>query len=158
MLAVYKQQILNILTVIGIIVFIIFLSIHHITSNNSYADNILANIAKTRAERSFGFIFFLMIIFLAFGIPMVAYYIANALKKIKVVKNHEYIAYHAIVSSVRDNKVTIYDKNKYYMYRYCTCVGIKEKNIHSIHATLIFVPDDVFLFPDDDKYKVDKKR
>ena len=151
-----KHQILNILVVIGIMAIVIFLSVHHMTTDNSYTGNIVTNVMKTRANRSFGFILFLMIIFLAFGIPIVVYYITNALKKIRVVHNHEYIAYHAIVSSVRNSKITIYDKNRHYTYKYCTCVGIKEKNINNTPATLIFVPDDVLLFPDIDEYKVDK--
>ena len=153
---VYKHQILNILVVIGIMAIVIFLSVHHMTTDHSYTGNIVTNIMKTRANRSFGFILFLMIIFLAFGIPIVVYYINNALKKIRVVRNHEYIAYHAIVSSVKNSKITIFDKNRRYTYKYCTCVGIKEKNIDNTPATLIFVPDDVLLFPDIDEYKVDK--
>ena len=146
--AVYKHQILNILVVIGIMAFIIFLSVHRMTTDQSYTDNVVTNIMQTRANRSFGFILFLMIIFLAFGIPIIAYYISNALRKIRVVKRHEYIAYHAIVSGVHNSKITIYDGNKHYLYNYCTCVGIKEKNVHFTSATLIFIPDDVFLFPD----------
>lgn len=153
LLEVYKHQFLNVLVVIGIMVFVIFLSVHYMTTGHSYTNNVITNIAITRANRSFGFIFFLMIIFLAFGIPIVAFYISNALKKIRVVKNHEYIAYHAIVSGVRNGKITIYNKNKHYTYNYCTCVGIKEENIHNTPAFLVFIPDDVLLFPDSDKYK-----
>ena len=151
LLEVYKHQLLNILVVIGIMIFIIFLSVHHMISDYSYTDNVVTNIIHTRANRRFGFIFFLMIIFLAFGIPIVAFYISNALKKIRVVKNHQYIAYHVIVSGVRDNKLTIYNKKIHYTYNYCTCVGIKEKDIHNTPATLIFVPDDVLLFPEETK-------
>lgn len=156
LLSIYKQQFLNILVVIGIMSFIIFLSIHHIETDYSYTGNMVDNIIRTRNNRLFGSIFFLMIIFLAFGIPIVAYYITNALKKIKVVRNHEYIAYHAIISSVNNSKIVVYEKNKHYTYKYCTCIGIKEKNIHNTKATLIFIPDDVLLFPDNEKYIVDK--
>lgn len=153
---IYKQQFLNVLVVIGIMVFIIFLSVHHMITDHSYTSNTITNIMQTRNNRSFGFILFLMIIFLAFGIPIIAFYITNALKKIRIVKNHEYIAYHAIVSGVNNNKIAIHTGNKHYTYKYCTCVEIKEKNIHNTPATLIFIPDDVLLFPDNDKYKVDK--
>lgn len=153
LLEVYKHQILNILVVIGIMVFIIFLSVHHMISDYSYTDNVVTNIIHTRANRRFGFIFFLMIIFLAFGIPIVAFYISNALKKIRVVKNHQYIAYHVIVSGVRDNKLTIYNKKIHYTYNYCTCVGIKEEEIHNTPAILVFIPDDVLLFPDSEETK-----
>lgn len=156
LLTIYKNHILNTLVVVGIMAVVIFLSVHHMMNDNGYTGNVVSNIAHTRANRAFGFLFFMMLIFLAFGIPIVAFYIANTLKKIRVVKNHEYIAYHVIVSGVRNSKITIYDKNKHYVYNYCTCVGIKEKNIHNTPATLIFIPDDVFLFPDNEKYKVDK--
>ena len=154
--AVYKEQFLNMLVVIGFMLFIIYLSVHHMITDQSYTNDVVTNIIHTRANRSFGFILFMMIIFLAFGIPIIAFYITNALKKIKIVKNHEYIAYHAIVSSVTNNKITIFDGNKRFNYKYCTCVGIKEKDIHNTRATLIFVPDDLLLFPDNEKYKVEK--
>ena len=154
--AVYRNQFLNVLVVIAIMAFIIFLSIHHMTTDQSFTDNMITNVLQTRANRRFGFIFFLMLIFLAFGIPIIAYYIAHSIRKIKVVKNHEYIVYHAIVTSVNSGKITIFDGNKRYTYNYCTCVGIKEKNIHRTPANLIFIPDDVFLFPDNEKYKVEK--
>lgn len=154
--AVYKHQILNILVVVGFMVFTIYLCVHHMITDQSYTDNVITNIMQTRANRSFGFVLFLTIIFLSFGIPIVSYYVTNALKKIGVVRNHEYIAYHVIVPRINNGKIYIYDKNRKYAYNYCTCVGIKEKNIHNIPATLIFVPDDVLIFPDNEKYKVEK--
>lgn len=148
LLAVYKQNLLNLLVVIGIMSFAVFLSINHMTIEHSYTGNIVSNIIHTRSNRLFGVIFFLMIIFLAFGIPIIVYYVTNAIQKIRVVHNHEYIAYHAIVSSVNNSKIVIYDKNKHYTYKYGTCVGIKEKSIHNTPMILIFVPNDVLLFPD----------
>ena len=148
LLSVYKNEFLNILVVIGGMLFIIFISIYHMINSNGYPSDLI----EMRSERLFGTIFFLMIIFLAFGIPIVAYYLANAIKKIKVVRNHDYIAFHAIVSSVKNNKLSIYDKNKHYKYNYCTCVGIKEKDVNNTEAILIFIPDDVFLFPDNKIY------
>ena len=153
---VYKQQFLNVIVVIAIMAIVIFIGVHHMITDYSYTDNVITNIIHTRANRLFGTIFFSMIVFITFGIPIIAYYITNALQKIKAVKNHDYIAYHAIVSSVNNSKISIYDGKKHYKYNYCTCVGIKEKNIHDTKATLIFIPDDVLLFPDNEKYKVDK--
>ena len=154
LLAVYKEQLLNLFVVVGFMLFIIVISLFHLLNKHGYPSNML----EFRAERSFGLMFFLMIIFLAFGIPIITFYIANALKKIKVVRNHEYIVFHAIVSSVKNNKISIYNKNKYYKYNYCTCVGIKEKDIHNTPSILIFIPDDVLLFPDNDKYKIEKNK
>ena len=150
---VYKEQFKNILVVIGIMVVVITFCIYRIMTGYSYSDNLLMNLLEVRAKRSFGFIFFLTIFFFAFGIPIIVYYLSNALKKIRVVKNHEYIAYHAIVPSVHMGKIGIYDKKKYYKYKYCTCVGIKEKKVNFTNATLIFIPDDVLLFPDNEDNK-----
>lgn len=154
--ALYKNQFLNVLVVIAFMLFVIFIGVRYMSHDHSYTENVVMNLMTVRAKRAFGLVFFFMIIFLAFGIPIIAFYVSNALKKIRVVKNHEYIAYHAIVSGVRNGKINIYNGSKYYKYNYCTCVGIKEKNVHFIKATLIFVPDDVFLFPDTDEYKVTK--
>ena len=150
---IYKDQFLNILVVIAFMTVFILATIHHMISDNSYNGNLITNLIQLRANRKFGFAFFLMIIFLAFGIPIIAFYITNAYKKIKVVKNHEYIAYHAIVSGVHNGKIAIYNNNMYYKYDYCICVGIKEKNVHDLPATLIFIPDDVLLFPDKEDNK-----
>ena len=151
LLEVYKHQFLNVLVVIVIMLFVIFLGVNYMTTDHSYTSNIITNVVKIRAKKSFGFIFFLMIIFLAFGIPIITFYISNALKKIRVVKNHEYIAYHVIATSVNNSKITIYDKNKHYTYNYCTCVGIKEEEINNTPAILVFIPDDVLLFPEETK-------
>ena len=153
---VYKEQLKNFFAVIGIMVLVSVAFFHHIMMKHSYSSGIVSAYTEYRAEKAFGFIFFLMIFFLTFAIPLIAYYIANAIKKIKIVKNHEYIAFHAIVSSVRSGKISIYTKKNHYSYKYCTCVGIKEKNVHFIPATLIFIPDDVLLFPDDENHKVEK--
>ena len=154
--SVYKHQVLNILVVIAIMSIVVFACYHYMTTDHSYTNNVAANLVRIRAKRSFGFILFLSIFFLAFAIPIVAFYIANALKKIRVVRKHEYIAYHVIISSVTSGKISIYDKNKSFRYNYCTCVGIKEKDIHDTPATLIFIPDDVLLFPDNETYKENK--
>ena len=78
------------------------------------------------------------------------------MKKVKVVKKHEYIAYHAIVPSVHNGKIFIWNNNKHYSYKYCTCVGIRERNVKDTPATLIFVHDDVFIFPDSEDCIVNK--
>lgn len=157
LLAVYKNQFLNVLAVIGIMLIVIGASVHHIIREHSYTGEVIRDLIELRTRRGFGVMFFLTVFFIAFGIPIIAYYVSNALKKIRVVKNHEYIAYHAIVSGVHNGNINIYEKNKQYSYKYCTCVGIKEKDVQHIPATLIFLPDDVFLFPDNENYKVDKQ-
>lgn len=142
--AVYSEQIKNILVVVGIMAFVMVIGIHYMITEHSYT-----NLIELRAKRSFGFIFFVMIFFSSFGIPIIAYYITHALKKISIVKKHEYMAYHVIVPRVNNGKIYIYDKNKHYKYKYCTCVGIREKDIDFTPATLVFIPDDVLIFADD---------
>lgn len=151
--AVRKHQILNVLVVIGVMLVIVFLGINYMARDHSYTDNLIKNLIITRSRRSFGFIFFMMIFFLAFAIPIIAYYVSNALKKIRVVRDHEYIAYHAIVPSVNNGRIGIYHKGKQFTYKYCTCVGIKEKEVKDTKAILVFVPDDVFLFPENEEYR-----
>ena len=145
LLAVYKGQFLNVLVVIGIMLLVIGLCIHYVMREHGYTGNIISNLIELKAKKAIGGMFFLMIFFLAFGIPIIAYYVSNALKKIRVVRNHEYIAYHVIVQSVNSGRISIYDKNKHYSYKYCTCVGIKEKDVHLTPATLIFYRDMIFI-------------
>ena len=146
--AVYKEQIKNILVVVGFMIFVMVIGIRYMKTDHNYTGNVINNLMELKAKRAFGFIFFTMLFFSAFGIPIIAYYISHALKKISIVKKHEYMAYHVIVPSVNNGKIHIYDKNKHYEYKYCTCVGIKEKNVNFTPATLIFIPDDVLIFSD----------
>ena len=148
--AVYKEQSKTVLFVIAYMVMTIAASVHYMSREHNYAGGIVSDLIELRSKKAFGFAFFLMIIFLAFGIPIIAYYLANAWKKIRVVKNHEYIAYHAIIQGVHNGNIGIYAEKRHYTYKYCTCVGIKEKDVKQTPVTLIFLPDDVFLFPDDE--------
>lgn len=151
--AIYKEQFLNLLVVIGFMLLTIVAAIYRILKEHVYTGDVVRDMIELKTYRATGLLFFLMIIFLTFGIPIMSFYITNFIKKVKVVRKHEYIAYHAIVSGVRDSKVTIWDNNKHYSYNYCTCVGIKEKNVHFTKAILIFIPDDVLLFPDTENNK-----
>ncbi|MBO4292897.1 MAG: hypothetical protein J5881_00695 [Clostridia bacterium] len=146
--AVYKEQLKTVLFVIAYMVMTIVASVHYMSREHDFSGGIVSDLIELRAKKEFGFAFFLMIIFLAFGIPIIAYYVANAWKKIRVVKNHEYIAYHAIIQGVHNGNIGIYAEKRHYTYKYCTCVGIKEKDVKQTPVTLIFLPDDVFLFPD----------
>ena len=154
--AVIKNQFLNVAVVIAIMIFVVLLCLYRMVAGYKYTTNVLYNIAVTRAKRRFGLIFFLSVFFVAFGIPIIAFYLANAFKKIRVVRKHEYFVYHAIVSSVKSGKIAIYKEGRHYNYNYCTCVGIREKKVNNTEAILIFVPDDVFLFPVNDKYKIEE--
>ena len=41
------------------------------------------------------------------------------------------------------------NKNKQYKNKYCILVGMREKQIDNTPAVLIFIPDDVLVFPDE---------
>ena len=146
---VFRNQVLDHVVVISIMLLFVIAGITRmIYGEREAAPGLIGAIAHVKAERATGFILFAMIIIAAFGIPILAYYVTNAVSRLSVVKKHKYIAYHAIVKGVRSYKITIYDKPRKYSYNYATCVGIREKNVHDTRAILIFIPDDVLIFPD----------
>ena len=147
--AVFKNQVLDHVVVISLMLLIVIRGIERIIyGSHKAAPGLIGAIVHVRIERSTGFLFFAMIIIAAFCIPILAYYITNAACRLSVVRKHKYIAYHAIVKSVKSYKININDKGRHYSYKYATCVGIREKNVHDTRAVLIFIPDDVLVFPD----------
>ena len=148
--AVLKDQVLNLGTVVFLLIgFVLFamVSITH-ESDADYKGRIIASIIHVKAERAVGPLAFIMLFFIVFGIPIMAYYITNTVYKLRVVRRHKYIAYHAIVKEVKTYKLLIRHNGRVYKYDYCTCVGIREKKVHDTKAILVFIPDDLFLFPD----------
>ena len=147
--AVFKNQVLDHVTVIVIMLLILNAGIARMLIGEHQASpGLIGAIVHVRRERATGFLFFAMVIIAAFGIPILAYYITNAACRMSVVRKHKYIAYHAIVKNVRTYKICINDEGRHYSYKYTTCVGIREKNVHDTKAILIFIPDDVLVFPD----------
>lgn len=148
--AVIKEQILNIQFVA--ICMILFLGITFfsmsVDTDGVEPGNIAAAIIHVKSEKAEGPAFFISVFIISFWIPIFAYYITNAIYKLRIVHKHEYIAYHAIVNSVKDNVIKISDKKRNYKYDYCTCVGIRQSKVNNTKATLIFIPDDVLLIPD----------
>ena len=149
------EEFLNVLVVVVIMLIIILVTGHYMVTDHSYTDDLLKNIMIMRARKAFGFMFFLTIFLLAFGIPIIAYYISNAIYRFKIIKEHKYLAYHAIVSG-GSNGIAIYQKNMHYQFKYCIYIGIKAKDVHQTPATLIFIPDYVLVVPDSEEYKLDK--
>lgn len=152
---VLRDQLLDIFTIVLVILFLVmrylFLKSYDIFDGKG---NIFYAIIHTKSIRADGYMFFGAVFLAAFWIPIFAYYITNAIYKLRVVKRHEYIVFHAIVDEVDTFKLRI--KNKYvnFKYDYCSCVGIKAKDINKTKSILIFVPDDLVLFPDNEKYKI----
>ena len=152
---VLRDQLLDIFTIVLVILFFVMRYLF-LKSSDSFEGkgNIFYAIIHTKSIRADGYMFFGAVFLAAFWIPIFAYYITNAIYKLRVVKRHEYIVFHAIVDEVDTFKLRI--KNKYvnFKYDYCSCVGIKAKDINKTKSILIFVPDDLVLFPDNEKYKI----
>lgn len=147
--AVIKEQLLNMLTVfLCIMLFIIIALLNRANEGTGSPGNIFYAVIHTKSVRAEGYFFFGAVFLAAFWIPIFAYYITNALYKLRIVRRHEYIAYHAIVDKVDTFKIRINNSGVYYKYDYCSCVGIKSKKINKTMAILIFIPDDLLLFPD----------
>ena len=147
--AILKDQILNIYTVALVIIF--FIAGALLSGSYQHAEipgNIFYAILHTKSVRAEGYLFFGAVFFAAFWIPIFAYYITNAIYKFRIVKRHEYIVYHAIVDKVDTYKIRIKNSGVHFEYNYCSCVGIKARDVNNTKAILIFVPDDMLLFPD----------
>ena len=148
--AVIKEQLLNISTVFLCIMFVIIVALLNGASEGSGTPgNIVYAVMHTKSIRADGYFFFAAVFFASFWIPIFAYYITNAIYKLRIVRRHEYIAYHAIVDKVDTFKIKINNSGVHYGYDYCACVGIKSKNVNKTKSILIFIPDDLLLFPDE---------
>lgn len=149
---VVKDQILNIFTAISFMIIAATAGLISILTYDSHSvspGNLLGAIFYVRVRRGTGVMAFILLLVVVFGIPIFVYYITNAIYKLRTVTTHKYIAYHAIVSSVNTYKVRINNSGRQYEYKYGTLVGMKEKQIKDTPATLIFIPDDVLIFPDE---------
>jgi hypothetical protein len=147
--AVLKDQLLDISTVVlCIVLFLIMALLNGAYEGHGTPGNVLYAIVHTRSTRAEGWFFFGAVFLAAFWIPIFAYYITNAVYRLRIVRHHEYIVYHAIVDKVDTFKISIHNSGVHYKYDYCSCVGIKAKNINKTEAILVFVADELLLFPD----------
>ncbi len=147
--AVLRDQFLNVGVVIFIMILIVFGYIWVIHTPDSVPrGQLVTAVAYVKVRRAEGYLFFGMIFIATFAIPIIAYYITNAVYKLRTVRRREYIAYHAIVNRVDGYTIKINQDGRNYRYDYCSCVGIRAKNVNDTGATLIFIPDDVLLIPD----------
>lgn len=92
------------------------------------------------------FIFFAVLVF---GLPFFSYSLTNFVYRLMVVKRKEYIAYHAIVNGMHNSRLTIIHNSKYIVYKYSNCVGMNSKDVCNTPGIIIYVPDEVYFFPDD---------
>lgn len=99
----------------------------------------------SRTEGVAAFVFFFILIF---GLPVFSFSLTNFIYRLRVVKRREYIAYHAVVRGMHDTRLTIFEKSKYCVFKYSNCVGMRQKDVSDTPGILVFVPDEVYFFPD----------
>ena len=133
--AVLKEQLLN--TIVMIIAPIVLLI------SSGY---VALHARFSRTEGRAGFIFFLILIF---GLPAFSYSVTNFVYRLRVVKRKEYIAFHAIVRGMHDNRLTLYYGSKFNVFKYSNCVGMSQKDVYDTPGIIIFLPDEVYFFPDE---------
>lgn len=98
--------------------------------------------------------FFLVIGAIIFLFPIFSYSLTCVLYRSYAARRGEYLVYRTVVRSVENSELLIWGKHSY-KFKYCTCIGIREKDVNNTKAILVFVPDEVYLIPDDDVSKDD---
>ena len=147
---VVRTQLMILVGVILIMLLIVYAYISSISVPDSVpAGDIAQAVIFVRRRRGQGPLFFMMIFVVTFAISIIAYCITYMAKKLRVILRHEYIAYHVIVKKVEDSTVTVDWDGKVFHYKDCSCIGIKAEKINNTGATLVFIPDDVLLVPDE---------
>ena len=97
-------------------------------------------------------VFLVLIGVLTFGIPIIAYNIASSAYRVRTVKRREYDAYRTVVSGADGLNIWIIDpKDAVHTFEYCRCLGIRSKNVHNTKAILVFIPDEVYLLPEQEE-------
>ena len=151
--AVVKEQFLNVSTVLVIMFLISVITILRMMRgipDGITPGNLIGAIIYVRAKRAMGFRFFVFLFICVFGFPVFVWYVTNAISKLRIISKHEYIAYHAVVASVNGYVMYINsDDGRKYKYDYCSLIGMRAKQVKDTPATLVFIPDDVLMFPDD---------
>jgi hypothetical protein len=151
--AVVKDQFLNVSTVL-VVMFLIsvitILAMMRGVPGGVTPGNLIEAIIYVRAKRAMGYGFFVLLLIAVFGFPMFMWYVTNAVSKLRIISKHEYIAYHAVVARVNGYVMYINsDDGRKYKYDYCSLIGMRAKQVNNTPATLVFIPDDVLMFPDE---------
>ena len=149
---VVKDQILNGFTLISLMIIGAIAGLISILTYDSHSvapGDVFGAIMYVRVRRGTGVMAFILLVIAVFGFPVLVYYLTNAIYKLRIVAGHKYMAYHAVVKSVNSYKIMIDRDGRKYEYKYGTLVGMKEKQVNNTPAILIFIPDDVLIFPDE---------
>lgn len=132
--AVLREQFLNTVVMIVVPIVLMFFS--------GYVA-LHARFSRTVGRAGFVFAFILI-----FGLPLFFYSLTNFVYRLRIVKRREYIAFHAIVRGIHDNRLTIIYKSTNCVFKYSNCVGMLAKEVNDTPGIIIFVPDEVYFFPD----------
>ena len=133
--AVLKEQVLNIIVMI-VVPIVLMVRSGYIAQH--------ARFSRTQGRAGFVFAFILI-----FGLPLFFYSFTNFVYRLRVVKRREYIAYHAVVRGMHDNRLTLFNKSKIHTFKYSNCIGMSEKDVHDTPGIIVFVPDEAYFFPDE---------
>lgn len=95
--------------------------------------------------------FALIAVVLTCLIPSFVYNVTCSVYRILAFRRREYFACHAVVKSVDNFEMCISGKYGVYEFKYCRCLGIREKDVHDTEAVLVFVPGEVYLIPVSEK-------
>lgn len=133
--AVLKEQVLNIIVMI-VVPIVLMVGSGYIAQH--------ARFSRTQGRAGFVFAFILI-----FGLPLFFYSFTNFVYRLRVVKRREYIAYHAVVRGMHDNRLTLFNKSKIHTFKYSNCIGMSEKDVHDTPGIIVFVPDEAYFFPDE---------
>lgn len=150
--AVIRDQILNISTAVVFMFIVAVFGLISIVTYDSHSvspGDLIGAVFYVRVRRGTGVMAFILLIILVFGFPLFVYYVTNAIYKLRIITKHQYMAYHAIVSDMNDGTLRINCGKRHYKYKYCIPVGMRASQICDTPAVLIFIPDDVLIFPDE---------
>ena len=148
--AVFINHILGFAAVITVMIVSVVLSIHWILDGyNVIPQNLLAALFYMRLRRKTGMIFYFTIFVIAFSPAIISYYLTNAVYRLRIIRKHKYIAFHAVVRKMDFGRISLSTNKYHYNYKYASCVGKSGSSIHDTPAVLIFIPDNVLVFPDE---------
>lgn len=144
--AMLKNRLLGLATVILVIILIIMYLAHAL---KGVTPDELINSGYSRQIEAKKLAFLFLVFSFTVVIPIIAYCITDMAYLLKMIRSHEYIAYHAIVQKADGSTITIDKDGKLFHYKYCMYVNIDSKKINNTKGTLVFIPDDVLFVPDE---------
>jgi hypothetical protein len=83
-----------------------------------------------------------------FILSIFAYLIAITICELKVISDHKYIAYRAIVNCVDSNGIKVSHDEMCYIAKDYTLIGVRKNQLNFTPVTFVFIPDDVLVLPD----------